>query len=65
LKHAAGQGAMNILIRASELCRSVRMGSSSLDACCDAMQEEIKPGDVVVLDRDSGAGMTVSYLLPR
>jgi hypothetical protein len=65
LKRAAEQGATNILIRASELCRSVRMGSSSMDACCDAMQNEIKPGDVVVLHRNSGAGMTVRYLLPR
>jgi hypothetical protein len=65
LKRAAEQGATNILIRASELCRSVRMGTSSMDACCDAMQNEIKPGDVVVLHRNSGAGMTVRYLLPR
>jgi hypothetical protein len=65
LKSAAEQGATNISIRASELCRSVRLGISSMDACCDAMQEEVKPGDVVVLDRDSGAGMTVRYLLPR
>jgi hypothetical protein len=36
-----------------------------MDAGCDAMQNEIKPGDVVVLDRNSGAGMTVRYLLPR
>jgi hypothetical protein len=65
LKRAAEQGATNILIRTSELCRSVRMGTSSMDAGCDAMQNEIKPGDVVVLDRNSGAGMTVRYLLPR
>ena len=65
LKRAAEQGATNILIRTSELCRSVRMGTSSMDAGCDAMQNEIKPGDVVVLDRNSSAGMTVRYLLPR
>jgi hypothetical protein len=29
------------------------------------MQEEIKPGDTLLVDRDNGAGMTVRYLLPR
>jgi hypothetical protein len=33
--------------------------------CCDAMQAEMKPGDMMILDRTSGAGMTVRYLLPR
>jgi hypothetical protein len=29
------------------------------------MQEELKSGDTLVLDRTNGAGMTVRYLLPR
>jgi hypothetical protein len=29
------------------------------------MEEEMKPGDILVLDRTNGAGMTVRYLLPR
>jgi hypothetical protein len=47
-----------------ELCQSIRMGKASTDACCEAMQAEMKPGDVFVEQR-SGAGMTVRYLLPR
>jgi hypothetical protein len=29
------------------------------------MQEELKSGDTLVLDRTNGAGMTIRYLLPR
>jgi hypothetical protein len=29
------------------------------------MQAEMKPGDSLILDRSSGGGMTVRYLLPR
>jgi hypothetical protein len=29
------------------------------------MQDEMKPGDVLLLERTNGAGMTVRYLLPR
>ena len=41
------------------------MGNLSTDACCDAMEAETKPGDVVVVARSLGAGMTVRYLSPR
>jgi hypothetical protein len=36
-----------------------------MPSCCDAMQDEIRLGDTLLLDRSSGAGMTVRYLLPR
>ena len=29
------------------------------------MEAEMKPGDILLLERTSGAGMTVRYLLPR
>jgi hypothetical protein len=62
---AATRGRMDILINSSELCRSIRNGELGTSTCCDAMQEEIKPGDVLLLERTDGAGMTVRYLLPR
>jgi hypothetical protein len=65
LRAAASQGATNLVINSSELCNSVRAGSSSMDACCEAMQQELNPGDVVIRDKDSGAGMSVRYQLPR
>jgi hypothetical protein len=69
LCHAATEGHIDILINSGELCRTVS-GSCSWSAsccasCCDAMQEELKSGDTLVLDRTNGAGMTVRYLLPR
>jgi hypothetical protein len=65
MDRAATQGHIDILINAGELCRSILRGTSSSNSCCDAMQQEIKLGDTTILDRTSGAGMTVCYLLPR
>jgi hypothetical protein len=64
LRSAAAQGATKIVVNSSELCRSIRNGSHSTQACCEAMEAEIKPGDVVIEQR-GGTGMTVRYLLPR
>ena len=64
LGRAATQGRIDVLINSGELCRSLTGGSGSF-SCCDAMQEEFKLGDTLLLDRTNGAGMTVRYLLPR
>jgi hypothetical protein len=64
LDRAAARGHIDILINSGELSRSMR-GSSRPASCCDAMQEEFKLGDTLLLDRTNGAGMTVRYLLPR
>jgi len=65
LRSAFSQRAMSILISSRDLCKSVRMGTSFLDACCETMHQEIRPGDIVVQDRNSGSGMSVRYKLPR
>jgi hypothetical protein len=64
LRSAAAQGATTIVITSGELCKNIRMGNSSTQACCEAMQAEVKPGDDVLVAA-SGAGMTVRYRLPR
>jgi hypothetical protein len=64
LGRAAAQGCIDILINSGELYRSIA-GCSRSGSCCDAMQEEFKMGDTLLLDRTNGAGMTVRYLLPR
>jgi hypothetical protein len=64
LRSAAAQGATTIVITSGELCKNIRMGNSSTQACCEAMQAEVKPGDDVIVST-SGAGMTVRYRLPR
>jgi hypothetical protein len=61
-------GLIDVLINCGELYRSLGGYPGSLHgmpACCDAMQEEMKVGDTLLIDRDCGAGMTVRYLLPR
>jgi hypothetical protein len=60
--------AVDVLINWGELYRSLRgyPGSThGVPSCCDAMQAEMKLGGTMLLDRTSGAGMTVRYLLPR
>ena len=65
LGRAATRGCIDILINSGELCRSTTRDGSGPGSCCDAMQEEFKLGDTLLLDRTAGAGMTVRYLLPR
>jgi hypothetical protein len=65
---ASLQGRVDILITAGELYRSLGgyPGSShGMPDCCEAMQAEMKPGDVLLFDRANGAGMTIRYILPR
>jgi hypothetical protein len=63
-RSAVARGATTIVVTSGELCENIRMGSSSTDACCEAMQGEVKPGDDVLVSA-SGAGMTIRYRLPR
>jgi Rad3-related DNA helicase len=65
LARATANGAVDILINAGELCRKRRRGIAATDASCRAMKEEMKPGDVVLIEAGAGVGMTVRYLLPR
>ena len=68
MRRASLNGRIDVLINSGELYRSLGgyPGSSrGMPSCCDAMQDEMKPGDVLLLERTNGAGMTVRYLLPR
>ena len=64
LRSAAEQGGTTIVITSGELCKKIRMGNSSTQACCEAMMAEVKPGDVVLVS-SSGAETMVRYRLPR
>jgi hypothetical protein len=68
LGRASSAGRIDVLINSGELHHSAGGHPNSaygMPSCCDAMQEEMKLGDVLLLARDNGAGMTVRYLLPR
>ena len=68
MSRAAYGGRIDVLINSGELYRSLGgyPGSAhAMPSCCDAMQAEMKLGDTLLLDRASGVGMTVRYLLPR
>jgi hypothetical protein len=56
LGRAATQGRIDVLINLGELCRSITRGSSRSASCCDAMQEEFKMGDTLLLDRTTVLG---------
>jgi hypothetical protein len=65
---AATSGRIDVLINCGELYRSLGGYPGSLHgmpSCCDAMEEEMKPGDTLLIERDNSAGMTVRSLLPR
>ena len=55
----------SLLFRSAESLGGYPGSMHGMPRCCDAMQDEIKPGDMLVIERASGAGMTVRYLLPR
>jgi len=64
LHEAAAKSTGELLITSHDLCRSVRSGTAWLNTCCEAMEQEVRDGDVIVQDR-SGHGMAVRYQLPR
>jgi hypothetical protein len=65
LRRAEEQGATTIVITSAELCGSIRKAGHWTEACCEAMQAEVKPGDDVLVEQGQGSGMTVRYRLPR
>jgi hypothetical protein len=34
-------------------------------ACCEAMESEMKTGDILVVEKSNGWGLTIRYMLPR
>jgi hypothetical protein len=68
LGSAAARGEINVLINSGELLRA--MGWSPglqhwTASCCEAMEDEQADGDILLLERALGAGMTILYRLPR
>jgi hypothetical protein len=62
---ASASGAKDVFINSLDLCRSISNGKYAADSCCNAMQDEMRAGDVLLIDRNHSAGMTVRYFLPR
>jgi hypothetical protein len=68
MNRAAKAGSIDIVINSGELYRSLGGYPGSMHgmpACCDAMRSEMKPGDILLVERTGGPGMTVRYRLPR
>jgi hypothetical protein len=68
LGRAAAQNFADILITSGDLYRSLGGYPGSdhgMPTCCDAMEAEITPGDIILVEKSTGAGMTVRYYLPR
>ena len=66
MDRAAKGGLIEVLINSGELYRSLGGYPGSkhgMPFCCDAMQAEMKPGDILLVERSNGSGMTVRYLL--
>jgi hypothetical protein len=68
MERATHHGRIDVLINSGELYRSLGGypgAAHGMPFCCDAMEAEMKLGDVLLIERANGAGMTVRYLLPR
>ena len=66
LGHAASRGYKHIVINALEL--HVALGvfpGPQHHTAEDVMESERKPGDVSLVDKGTGMGLTIRYLLPR
>jgi hypothetical protein len=65
---ASSVGQIDILVKSRELYRASggHPGSThGMPLCCDAMQDEMRAGDVLLVERTGAGGMTVRYLVPR
>ena len=68
MARATARGAKNILINSAELHCSLGDfpgANHHSTACCDAMESEMKAGDAVLVEKSSGIGLTIRYVLPR
>jgi 5-methylcytosine-specific restriction protein A len=70
IDRAAKRGAEQVEINARELHRAVGGypgPNHRMPSCCEVMQKEMKPGDVLVdaSEQGKGAGLTIRYVLPR
>ena len=65
LRTAGSEGETEISLNSVEFCGSLRKGTLNVEACCQAMRDEMKPDDVVEHERDSGIGLVIRYRLPR
>ena len=68
MSRASSFGLIDILITSGDLYRALGgyPGSTNgMPSCCNAMQDEMRIGDVLLVDCTDGPGMTVRYLLPR
>jgi hypothetical protein len=66
MKRAAARGQKNIVINALEL--HVALGvfpRPNHHTAAEVMVSERKSGDVVLVEKDNAAGLTIRYLLPR
>ena len=62
---ASASGAKEVLINSLDLCASIPKGNYAADSCCNAMQDEMRAGDVLHIDRNHSAGMTSAIFCPR
>jgi hypothetical protein len=56
----AADGGRDVLINSGELYRSLGGYPGSVHGmpiCCDAMEAEMKPGDVILVGKSNGAGI--------
>jgi hypothetical protein len=65
LRQAHLAGAIDLLVNSTEFVGFMRKGESNGENCRQAMNDEMKLGDVREPEIDGGIGLTIRYQLPR
>jgi hypothetical protein len=68
LERAAARNFADVIINCGELYRTLGGYPGSLygmPSCSDAMEAEMATGDIILVEKSTGAGLTVRYYLPR
>jgi hypothetical protein len=64
ISRAATSGATDALINSPDPCGSIPKGNCAAESCCDAMQGEMKAGDILLNERTVPITLYVPAISP-
>ena len=64
ISRAATSGATDALVNSLDPCGSVPKGNYAAESCCDAMQGEMKAGDILLNERTAPITLYVPAMPP-
>ena len=64
ISRAATSGATDALVNSLDPCGSIPKGNYAAESCCDAMQGEMKAGDILLNERTAPITLNVPAMSP-